>query len=123
MACYKSLLSRCSVLIKYTMRSSNLFSPFKCFWLFLWSTFFRVQVFRIQVFLGPGFSGFRFLWVQVFQDPGPGSTSRGLGRFRRSLKHVHNFSESKMLRSSHWRCSVKKDVLQNFAIFTEMEFY
>ena len=34
-----------------------------------------MQVFKVQVFLGPGFSGSGFFWVQVFQGPDPGSGS------------------------------------------------
>ena len=41
----------------------------------MFATFFRVQVFRVQVFYSPGFSGSRFFWVQVFLGPGPGFRS------------------------------------------------
>ena len=41
------------------------------FYIQLFPTFFKVQV-----FLGPGFSGFRFFRVQVFQGLGPRSGSR-----------------------------------------------
>ena len=63
---YKSFLSRFSMLINYTMWSSNLFCCIQLFPSFFW----------VQVFLGPDFSGFRFFWVQVFQGSGPGSGSR-----------------------------------------------
>ena len=46
---YKSLLSRFSVLISYSMWSSNHFSISSCFPCFSRSKFFRVQVFRVQV--------------------------------------------------------------------------
>ena len=60
---YKSLLSRFSVLISYTMWYFNLFSAFNCFQRFSWSRFFRVQF-----FLGPGFSESRsMVWVQVLE--------------------------------------------------------
>ena len=61
MACYKSLLSRFSVLINYTMCSFNLLTASSCFPHFYWrpgfpgSRFFRVQVFLGPVFQGPGF--------------------------------------------------------------------
>ena len=42
---YKSLLSRSSVLINYTLWFSNLFYASGCFQLFWWSKFFRVQGF------------------------------------------------------------------------------
>ena len=57
---YKSLLSRFSVLISYNLWSSNHFSISSRFPCFSRSRFFRVQVFRVQV------------WVWV-QDPGSGS--------------------------------------------------
>ena len=90
MVCLKSLLSRFSVLVNYTMQSSNHFSTSSCFPRFLWSRFsgsmfFRAQCFRVQVFLGQGFSGSRFsdprffrvqvFRPQVFQGPGPGFRS------------------------------------------------
>ena len=59
---YMSLLNRLSVLINYIMGSSNQF-----FYIQLFPTFFRVEVFRVQVFQGPGFSRSRFFWAQVFQ--------------------------------------------------------
>ena len=73
---YKSFLSRFSVLMSHTMCSSNLFSASSCFQRFSWS-----RVFRVQVFLGPGFSGssffgYRFFRVQVFLSLGPGPRSR-----------------------------------------------
>ena len=71
MVCLKSLLTRFSVLINYTMQSSNHFSTSSCF-----PRFFMVQVFIIQVFQSsmlqsPGFSECSFFTVQVFQGPGP----------------------------------------------------
>ena len=66
---YKSFLSRFSMLINYTMWSSNLFC---CIQLF--PTFFIVQDF--QICQGLGFSESRIFWVQVFQGLGPGSESR-----------------------------------------------
>ena len=70
MVCLKSLLSRFSVLINYTIQSSDHFSTSSCFPGFLWSRFFGVQCFRVPVFQDPGFSGSRFFRVQVFQGPG-----------------------------------------------------
>ena len=78
---YKSFLSRFSMLINYTMCSSNLF-----FCIQLFPTFFIVQnfqstdfsgsrIFRIQFFLSPGFSGSRFFMVRI-QGVGPGSGTR-----------------------------------------------
>ena len=64
---YKSLLNRFSVLINYIMWSSNHFSTSSC----VFSTFLKVQL-----FLGPAFSGSSFFRVQVFQAPGPGSGYR-----------------------------------------------
>ena len=52
------------MLINYTMWSSNLFLHPG------FSEFFIVQVFRVQIFQDPGFSGPRFFRVQVFQGPG-----------------------------------------------------
>ena len=66
---YKSFLSRFSMLINYTMWSSNLFC---CIQLF--PTFFIAQDF--QICQGLGFSESRIFWVQVFQGLGPGSESR-----------------------------------------------
>ena len=65
LAC-KSFISRFSMLINFTMWSSN---RFFCNQLF--PAFFRNGLFRVQVFQGPGFSesGFsesRFFRVQVF---------------------------------------------------------
>ena len=68
MVCLKSLLSRISVLISYTMQSSNHCSTTSCFPRFLWSRFFRVQYFKVQVFQTPDFCGSRFFRVQVFQS-------------------------------------------------------
>ena len=68
MVCLKSLLSRISVLINYTMQSSNHCSTSSCFPRFLWSRFFRVQYFKVQVFQTPDFCGSRFFRVQVFQS-------------------------------------------------------
>ena len=68
MVCLKSLLSRISVLINYTMQSSNHCSTTSCFPRFLWSRFFRVQYFKVQVFQTPDFCGSRFFRVQVFQS-------------------------------------------------------
>ena len=68
MVCLKSLLSRISVLINYTMQSSNHCSTSSCFPRFLWSRFFRVQYFKVQVFQTPNFCGSRFFRVQVFQS-------------------------------------------------------
>ena len=63
---YKSLLSRFSVLIVYIIWFSSLFSTSSCFPRFSWSRFFR-----IQVFVGPGFSGSGFR----VQGLGPGFRS------------------------------------------------
>ena len=68
MVCLKCLLSRISVLINYTMQSSNHCSTSSCFPRFLWSRFFRVQYFKVQVFQTPDFCGSRFFRVQVFQS-------------------------------------------------------
>ena len=55
MACYKSLLSRFSVLINHTMWSFNLFTASSCFPYFSRRQgFSRSRFFRVQVFLGPG---------------------------------------------------------------------
>ena len=54
-------LSRFSVLINYTMWSSNLF--------------FCIQLFPAFFIIVQNFSGSRFLRVQVFQGPDPGSGS------------------------------------------------
>ena len=66
---YKSILNRFSVLINYIMWSSNHFSTSSCFLRFLGS-----KIFRVQVFQGLGFSGYRFFRVWV-QGPGPGFRS------------------------------------------------
>ena len=68
---YKSLRSRFSVLINYTIQSSNHFSHPAV----SWSRFSMVQVFQGpgfsgSRFLGSKFSGSRFYRVRVFQDPG-----------------------------------------------------
>ena len=72
----KSFLSRISMLINYTMWSSNLF--FFCIQLFpafFYSTGF--SFFRVLVFQSPCFSGSRFFWVQAFLGRGfSGSGSR-----------------------------------------------
>ena len=71
MACYKSLLSRFSVLINYTMWSFNLFTASSCFPHFSRRPdFWKSRFFKVQVFQDPGFSGSRFFRVQVFQGPG-----------------------------------------------------
>ena len=58
MVCYKSLLSRFSVLINYTMWSFDLFTASSCFHIFL----------DVQGFQGPGFSGFGSrVFVQVLE--------------------------------------------------------
>ena len=85
---YKSFLSRISMLINYTMWSSNLFFFFHpaVSRVFQSSGFFRAQVFQgdgfsgsrsfwVRVFQGPGFSESRFFRVQIFQGPGPGFRS------------------------------------------------
>ena len=79
LAC-KSFISRFSVLINFTMWSSNRFFCNQLFPAFFRDGLFRVQVFLSQVFLSQvflssGFSGsrffwVRFFWVQVFQSPG-----------------------------------------------------
>ena len=116
MVCLKSLLSRFSVLISYTMQSSNHFSTSSCFPRFLWSRFsgsrfFRVQYFRLQVFQGPGFqspsfSGSSFFRFRV-QGPGPG--------FRSSpFKGAFHFC---VIKSSRSQIFFKIGFLKSFAIF------
>ena len=71
-----SFLSRFSMLINYTIWSSNLFFCIRLFPAFFIvqnfqspdfsrSRFFRVQFFWVQVFLGPGCSGSTFFRAQV----------------------------------------------------------
>ena len=61
-----SFLSRFSMLINYTIWSSNLFFCIQFFSRVFHSLeFFRVQVFLVQVFQGPGFSESRFSRVRV----------------------------------------------------------
>ena len=67
---YKSLLSRSSVLLNYTICSSNHFSASSFFPRFSWS-----RILSILVFQGPRFLGYRFFrlrnfWIQVFQGSG-----------------------------------------------------
>ena len=69
---------------------------------------------RVQVFQSPGFSGSRFLRVQVFQGPGPGSRVR-VQVLEVAVLFTFVFT---LFRSSHRRCFIKKAVLKNFAIFT-----
>ena len=69
---YKSFLNRFSVLINYIMWFSNHFSTSSCFLRFSGS-----RLFRVQVFLSPGFSRSMFFRVKVFQGPSvSGSGSR-----------------------------------------------
>ena len=74
---YKSLLSRFSVLISYTMWSSNLLCVYSAVLnVFHGPGFSGSRFFRVQVFQGPGFSGFSFFWVWVqVQGLGPGFRS------------------------------------------------
>ena len=74
LAC-KSFISRFSMLINFTMWSSNRFFCNQLFPAFFRDGLFRVQVFQSPGFSESGFSEFRFFrvqvfWVQVFQSPG-----------------------------------------------------
>ena len=64
-----------SMLMIYTMWSSNIFPASSCFLRFSSSRFLGSRFFRIQVFQGPNFYGLRFFGVQV-QVPGPESRFR-----------------------------------------------
>ena len=69
---YKSLLSRCPVLISHTMWSSNHISGSSCFNVFHGLGFSRSRCFRVQVFQSPGFLGsgsMSRVWAQVLKEP------------------------------------------------------
>ena len=68
---------------------------------------------RVQVFQGPGFSGSRFFRVRV-QGPESGSRVR-VQVLEVAVLFTFVFT---LFRSSHRRCFIKKAVLKNFAIFT-----
>ena len=90
---YKSVLSRFSMLINYTM------------WYLINSAFFMVQIFQSQDFQVSrvlGFSRSRIFWVQVFEGPGPESGSEVYNHFHnilRLLDVLRNFVTSSCLTS------------------------
>ena len=135
MACYTShFFSRFSVLINYTMWSSNVFlrpavshvfhgPSFSGFMFsmvcifqgpcfpgsrFLLSEFFWVQVFTFQVFQGPGLCGSRFLKVRVL-GLRPGFRSSQFARdLRRQKYNALQRSWYKFFQNFVWYVKVNK---------------